>query len=97
MHINDILWLLRNYIILALKVLTPILTIFLIGYFLVYKKLLKGTKTIKKSQILLFSVSICYVVIVIGATFFSRPPSETYNDKMNLNLFSSYVEAYHDI
>ena len=97
MPTNDILWLLRNYIILALKVLTPILTIFLIGYFLVYKKLLKGTKTIKKSQILLYSVSICYVVIVIGATFFSRTPSETYNDKMNLNLFSSYVEAYHDI
>ena len=97
MPTNDILWLLRNYIILALKVLIPILAIFLIGYFLVYKKLLKGTKTIKKSQILLYTVSICYVVIVIGATFFSRMPSETYNDKMNLNLFSSYVEAYHDI
>lgn len=97
MHINDILWLLRNYIILAIKVLIPILAIFLIGYFLVYKKLLKGTKTIKKSQILLYAVSICYVVIVIGATFFSRMPSETYNDRMNLNLFSSYVEAYHDI
>lgn len=97
MPTNDILWLLRNYIILALKVLTPILIIFLIGYFLVYKKLLKGTKTIKKSQILLYAVSICYVVIVIGATFFSRTPSETYNDRMNLNLFSSYVEAYHDI
>ena len=97
MATNDILWLLRNYIILALKVLIPILAIFLIGYFLVYKKLLKGTKTIKKSQILLYAVSICYVVIVIGATFFSRTPSETYNDRMNLNLFSSYVEAYHDI
>lgn len=97
MHTNDILWLLRNYIILAFKVLTPILVIFLIGYFLVYKKLLKGTKTVRKSQILLYSVSICYVVIVIGATFFSRMPSETYNDRMNLNLFSSYVEAYHDI
>ena len=97
MPTNDILWLLRNYIILALKVVIPILIIFLIGYFLVYKKLLKGTKTIKKTQILLYSVSICYVVIVIGATFFSRMPSDTYNDRMNLNLFSSYVEAYHDI
>ena len=56
-----------------------------------------GERKIKKSQILLYAVSICYVVIVIGATFFSRIPSETYNDRMNLNLFSSYVEAYHDI
>lgn len=97
MPTNDILWLLRNYIILALKVLIPILIIFLIGYFWIYKKILKGIKTIKKSQILLCAVSICYVVIVIGATFFSRTPSGSYNDTMNLNLFSSYVEAYHDI
>lgn len=84
MPTNDILWLLKNYIVLALKVVIPILIIFLIGYFLVYKKLLKGTKTIKKSQILLYAVSICYVVIVIGATFFSRTPSETYNDRNEL-------------
>lgn len=97
MPINDILWLLKNYIILALKILTPILIIFLIGYFLVYKKILKGTKTIKKSQILLYSIFLCYVVVVIGATFLGRTPSESNNVKMNLNLFSSYVEAYHDI
>ena len=35
MPTNDILWLLKNYIILGLKILTPILIIFLIGYFLV--------------------------------------------------------------
>lgn len=97
MPTNDILWLLRNYIILAFKVLIPILIIFLIGYFLVYKKLLKGTKTIKKSKVLLYSIILCYVVIVIGATFLGRTPSNSNNVKMNLNLFSSYVEAYHDI
>lgn len=97
MHTNDILWLLKNYIILALKVLIPIAIIFIIGYYLIYKKILKGKKTIKKSQLLLYAVSICYVVVVIGATFLSRNPTDTYNDKMNLNLFSSYVEAYHEI
>lgn len=97
MPTNDILWLLKNYIILALKILTPILIIFFIGYFLVYKKLLKGTKTIKKSHILLYSIFLCYVVVVIGATFLGRTPSDSNNVKMNLNLFSSYVEAYHDI
>lgn len=97
MPTNDILWLLRNYIILALKVLTPILIIFFIGYFLAYKKLLKGNKTIKKSKILLYSIILCYIVVVIGATFLGRTPSNSNNVKMNLNLFSSYVEAYHDI
>lgn len=97
MKINQILELLRAYIILSFKIVIPIVIIFLIGYFLIYKKIFKGTKTIKKRQILLYLISICYVVIVIGATFLSREPSETYNDKMNLNLFSSYKEAYHDI
>lgn len=97
MPTNDILWLLKNYIILALKILTPILVIFFTVYFLLYKKILKGTKTIKKSKIFLYSISLCYIVIVIGATFLGRTPSNLDNVKMNLNLFSSYFEAYHDI
>lgn len=94
---EEIIFRLNNYIILGLKIVIPIVIAFFIGYFLIYKKLLKGTKTIKKKQILLWAVSIFYVVIVIGATFLSRMPMETYNDKLNLNLFSSYREAYHDI
>lgn len=97
MSMNDILWLLGNYIILAIKVMIPISIVFLIGYFIIYKKILKGTKNIKKTQILLYAVSICYIVVVIGATFLSRPPTDSYNDTMNLKLFSSYVEAYHNI
>jgi len=97
MKTSQILVLLRAYIKLSIKILVPIAIIFSIGYFLIYKKILKGTKTIKKTQFLLYAVSLCYVVIVIGATFLSRMPSETYNDTLNLNLFSSYVEAYHDI
>lgn len=97
MKTSQILVLLRAYINLSIKILVPIAVMFLIGYFLIYKKILKGTKTIKKSQFLLYAVSLCYVVIVIGATFLSRMPMETYNDKLNLNLFSSYREAYYDI
>ena len=97
MKTSQILVLLRAYITLSIKILVPISIIFLIGYFIIYKKILKGTKTIKKRQFLLYAISLCYIVIVIGATFLSRTPSETYNDKMNLNLFSSYIEAYHDI
>ena len=97
MKTSQILILLRAYIKLGIKILIPIAIIFFIGYFLIYKKIFKGTKTIKKRQFLLYAISICYVVIVIGATFLSRDQSETYNDTMNLNLFSSYIEAYHDI
>ena len=97
MKTMDILELLKNYIILGLKILIPVAIIFFIVYGLIYKKMIKGTKTINKSKILLCAISICYIVIVIGATFFSRQSTETYNDTFNLNLFSSYREAYHDI
>ena len=97
MKTMDILELLKNYIILGLKILIPVAIIFFIVYGLIYKKMIKGTKTINKSKILLCAISICYIVIVIGATFFSRQSTETYNDTLNLNLFSSYREAYHDI
>lgn len=97
MKTSQILVLLRAYIRLGIKILIPIAIIFFIGYFLIYKKILNGTKSIKKRRVFLYAMSICYVVIVIGATFLSRDQSETYNDTMNLKLFSSYIEAYHDI
>ena len=59
---------------------------------------MKGSKTIKKRQLLLYALSIGYVVIIIGATFLSRfQDSFIYNEELNLNLFSSYREAYHNI
>ena len=97
MKTAEILRLLMYFIRLSFRILIPIAIIFGVGYYLVYKKILKGTKRIKIKNILLCAVSICYIVIVIGATFLSRQPVETYKDTLNLNLFSSYVEAYHDI
>lgn len=91
-----ILELLKDYIILGLKILIPIAITFFIAYGIIYKKIMKGSKRIKKSQLLLYALSIGYVVIIIGATFLSRfQDSFIYNGEINLNLFSSYREAYH--
>lgn len=56
MKTMDILELLKNYIILGLKILIPVAIIFFIVYGLIYKKMIKGTKTINKSKILLCAI-----------------------------------------
>lgn len=93
-----ILELLKDYIILGFKILIHVAIIFFIAYGLIYKKIMKGTKTIKKRQLLLYALSIGYIVIIIGATFLSRfQDSITYNEGFHFSLFSSYREAYHNI
>ena len=93
-----ILELLKDYIILGFKILIPISIIFFIAYGIIYKKIMKGTKRIKKRQLLLYALSIGYVVIIIGAPFLSRfQDSITYNEGFHFSLFSYYREAYHHI
>lgn len=93
-----ILELLKSYIILGFKILIPVAIIFFIAYGIIYKKIMKGTKTVKKRQLLLYALSIGYVVIIIGATFLSRmQDSIIYNEGFHFSLFSSYREAYHNI
>ena len=65
---------------------------------MIYKKIIKGTKKIKVTQVLLYEVTICYIVIVFGATFLSRPVESTGTDAgITVHFFSSYREAYHNI
>ena len=65
---------------------------------MIYKKIIKGTKQIKPTQMLLYAVTICYIVIVLGATFLSRPAEVTGTDAgIEVHFFSSYREAYHNI
>lgn len=98
MYTIAILELLKDYIILGFKILIPIAIIFFIAYGIIYKKIMKGTKIIKKRQLLLYALSIGYIVIIIGATFLSRfQDSIMYNGGLNFSLFSSYREAYHHI
>jgi len=89
-RIRDIIGLLKEYIILGLIVGT----IFFVGYFIIYKKIMKGKKTIDKRKMFLYAVSICYATIVFGAVFLSR--GGMYG-MANLHLFSSYKEGYHEM
>lgn len=63
-----------------------------IGYFVVYKKMLKGSKRLTARDIISIVVVLIYVIMVIGVTFLTRPIGVI--SGMNLHLFSSYREAW---
>lgn len=65
-------------------------------YYFIYCKLLKGKKRIHKKQGIIIVLLIGYVSLVVGATITSRVRGGAYFDSRNLNLeiFSSYIEAW---
>ena len=92
-----ILELLIEYILIGLKVLIPAILLFFISYYVFYIKIFKGTKRIKVSKIFLFSISIIYLIILFKATLRVDSFSTYGSSVLNLHLFSSYKEAYHNI
>lgn len=90
MNIGEIIELLKEYLFLGIIAIV----MFAIGYIIIYKKIMKGTKTISKSKFVLYGISIAYIIVVIGATFLSR--GNGYGT-INLHLFSSYRQAYNQM
>lgn len=87
MRLDSVLNLAKEYMILGII----LLILFIVGYLLIYKKLLKGGKKLFKSKFILWSIFAIYIIIVLGATLVDRYSGII---SVNLNLFSSYKEAY---
>ena len=69
MRLSDIFRLLKEYFVLGIFAIVFIGLAFFIGYKIIYKKLMKGKKTISKRKLFLYGISICYAIIVLGAEF----------------------------
>ena len=63
MRISAVIQLARRYMALGTIGVIILISIFLIGYFLVYKKLMKGTKKLKVSKVVLWSIFFIYMMI----------------------------------
>lgn len=92
MRIASIIHMAREYFLLVLFSVSIGISIFLTIYFLIYKKIMKGTKKLKASKILLWSIFLIYTVIVLGATFIHRTP--VMHENINLHIFSSYIKVW---
>ncbi|MBS6184082.1 MAG: VanZ family protein [Clostridium celatum] len=93
MRISAVIQLARQYMLLGIISSIVIVTLFLIGYFLVYRKLMKGTKKLKASKVGLWSIFLIYMIVVLGATIGDRVSGY---ESINLQLFSSYKDVYNN-
>lgn len=91
MGISGVIQIAKQYFLVGIVGALILTVVFLIGYFLVYKKQMKGTKKLNPSKMALGIILFIYIIIVMGATIGDRT---TINESVNLHLFSSYIEAY---
>ncbi|MBO1910578.1 VanZ family protein, partial [Microvirga sp. 3-52] len=93
MRLEEIIGIVREYFSLALLAVIALGMIYFLIYFIVYKRLFKGKRTLPKKQMLLLGMFMGYVIMVIGVTFLIRGPN--YHSGIDLSLFSSYREAWY--
>ncbi|RDY25488.1 VanZ family protein [Romboutsia weinsteinii] len=91
MSISGVIQIARQYLVVGSIVAFLIAILFLVGYFVVYKKVLKGTKKLEISKLALWAIFLIYIIVVLGATLGIRTPG--YGGNINLHLFSSYKGA----
>lgn len=91
MRFSDIVRLAKEYLTLGIAAAIILAVLLSVGYFFVYKKLVKGSKKFSKRTAVLTLISICYLFIVFGAVFFSRG---SFFSSYSLQPFYSYIEAW---
>lgn len=91
MRIKDIIQMGRNYLSAGLAFFIVVILIFCIGYFVVYKKVCKGTKKLDFKKVLWWTIFAFYLLVVISVTMLSR--GDFWNSRV-VSLFYSYKEAW---
>lgn len=94
MRIHELMYYIKTYFLLGVLGLITLTIIGAIGYFIIYKKTLKGKKRLSKKQAAVGSLFIIYIIMVLGVTFLSR--GSHFKGSLNLRLFSSYKEAWNE-
>lgn len=89
MSIHTIISLATTFACIGILVVIPV---FLVSYFVIYRKLLKGKRRLTFGQVLWTCIFLCYGFIVLSATIFMRFPSWWTGEFYP--LFYSYREAW---
>lgn len=92
MRVIELVRLGKRYLVSGMLIAIVFIGLFLAGYFMVYKKLLHGTKKIAFRRVLLWGILLCYLVVVFGVTLLSR--GSLWEQKKVQPLFYSYREAW---
>lgn len=92
MRVFDLINLGSRYLKLGISAALFIIICIVIGYFVVYRVLLKGQKKLIWKNVLWWGILICYLCVVLGATLFSRV--DLWSNSKIEPLFYSYKEAW---
>lgn len=92
MRVFDLLNLGSRYLKIGIMAALFVMFCFVTGYFVVYRKLLKGQRRIIWKQFFWWGILICYLCVVFGATLFNRGGYWS-NSKIE-PLFYSYKDAW---
>ncbi|WP_179236907.1 VanZ family protein [Sedimentibacter hydroxybenzoicus] len=92
MRISEIINIIKRNFLFGITVVLVLSIIMYIGYFIVYKKKIGGSKKINKKQLMVVVMFIGYISMVIGVTFLNR--SSGIYRSVNLHFLSTYMEAW---
>ena len=92
MQFEGIVEMLKRYLLQGGLAAVGALVLFCIGYFLIYKKLMKGKRRLTKGKVLWAAVFGCYLFVVLSATLLDR--SSYMGGGKVIPLFYSYREAW---
>ncbi len=92
MRVSDIIRLAQDYMGLAIVLVGILGVCFILGYFVIYKKVFKGEKELSKGRVTLMAIFLCYLIVVLGATL----GRGGYYDRQEIDFrpFRSYLEAW---
>ncbi|MCD8118818.1 MAG: VanZ family protein [Lachnospiraceae bacterium] len=93
MRVQDIINLSKEYVLFGAVAGVAAVLFLAIGYFVIYRKVLHGTRRLSRLRMLWWAVFCCYMVVLIGATVLSRS-SGAWNDRKIVGLFVSYKDAW---
>ena len=91
MRIDEIIGILKENIFLAVVGLLAMAVLMGTGYFVVYKKVLRGRKRLAVKDMVMLSLIAGYIMLVIGITFLQR---NSFYGQVNLHFLSSYKTAW---
>ena len=91
MRLSEIISMGQGYLFQAVILIGLIGIFFLLGYIIIYKKVVKGDKRLSKRLSAVVAIFACYLIVVLGATLGREG---YYESEMHLYLFSSYKEAW---
>lgn len=92
MRVSDLIQLGKQYLGLGVAAAAAVILAWLIGYFIVYRKLMKGQKKPNIRAVVWWAVMICNLAVIAGATLMSR--SAIWSAGKIVPLFYSYREAW---